>query len=528
MRRLVLTLLFLLPFCALQAQEEHIVKAALYLSGASSEEEIPADWIERLEDARTVRINSPYLRPGVILTDYQVACILDYRARSGDILSLDELALVDGFSREAVEAIRPFLSLASDRLPGQADTTSRVRASAIVRTTLSTVGAKAKAGGEHWRAGGAWRGRSWSAYAEGQWGRSRVLAGDFQARWGQGVGIWTGFSMESLSTVDAFVKRSTGLSPVWSYAPSNVLRGVSYEYCGRHIRAAAYAALNEAFGGHADYLWRNGQVGVTVLLDKGNFSASLDSRYNWKGVDYVGEIGYKNRSVAGKAAVRGKWSEDWKWAAQARVIPSQFSGKKYGEYALAFGASFMQRNHHQLSFTADASLLPISGTDPRRFQLRVYGVWQWNLTSAWLLDLRFTERYRTYEAPRTDVRLDVKANFSPWLSILRVEADYCDAWGFLGYWEGGYKAEKWASYLRVTGFWINQWSARIYCYERDAPGTFSVPAYNGRGVALSLVGSLKWRIGRSFTLKAHLRAACQFRAGSAPAPTLNFQLQGDI
>ena len=527
MRKLLLSLLFLLPFCSLRAQEEHILKAALYLSGASSEEEIPADWIERLEDARAVRINSPHLRPGVLLTEYQVACILDYRARSGDILSLEELALVDGFSREAVEALGPFLSLASDRLPGQADTI-RVRSSALVRTTLSAAGAKAKAGGEHWRAGGAWRGKDWSAYAEGQWGRNRILAGFFQARWGQGLGIWTGFSMESLSTVDAFVKRATGLSPVWSFAPSNVLKGVSYEYAGRHIRAAAYVALDEAFGGHIDYLWRNGQVGVTALLNKGNFSISLDGKYNWKGVDYVGEIAYKNRSVAGKASVRGKWSEDWKWAVQGRIIPSGFSGKKYGEYALAFGAGYQQRNRHQISLTADASLLPIPGKDPRRFQLRVYGVWQWNVSSAWLLDFRFTERYRNYEAPRTDVRVDLKADYSPWLGVLRAEADYCGAWGFLGYWEGGHKAEKWATYLRLTGFWVNQWQARIYCYERDAPGTFSVPAYNGRGAALSLVGSARWRIGRHFTLKANLRAACQFRAGSAPAYTLNLQLQGDL
>ena len=104
------------PFA--QAQEESVVKAALYLSGAASEEEIPADWTDRLETARTVRINSPHLRPGVLLMDYQVACILEYRASFGDILSWDELALVDGFSREAVEALRPFLSLEREGIPG--------------------------------------------------------------------------------------------------------------------------------------------------------------------------------------------------------------------------------------------------------------------------------------------------------------------------------------------------------------------------------------------------------------------------
>ena len=526
--RKALICLFLALFAPFaQAQEESIVKAALYLSGAASPEEIPADWTDRLEDARTVRINSPHLRPGVLLTDYQVACILDYRASFGDILSWEELALVDGFSREAVEALRPFLSLASDRLPGQADTV-RLKATALVRATLSTVGVKAKTVAEHWRAGAAWRGKDWSAYAEGQWGRSRVLAGDFHTRWGQGLAAWTGFTMESLSTVDAFVKRTTGLSPVWSYSPASTHRGVAYEYSGARLRASAFAAMGEDFGVHLDYLWRNGQAGVTAILINGNYTFSLDGRYNRRGLDLVGEMAYRNRSFAGKLAARGKWGESWKWAAHGRVIPSRFSGKKYGEYALACGMNFLQRDRHLLSFTADAALLPIPGGDPRRFQLRMYGIWQWTLSPAWLLDFRFTERYRNYEAPRTDFRIDVKASFAPWLGVFRAEADYCEKWGFLSYLEGGYKNEISALYLRVTGFLIPQWSARIYCYERDAAGTFSVPAYNGRGVALSLVGSYKLLIGRRFRLKANLRAAYQMRAGQKPAPTLNLQLQGDL
>ena len=527
MRKALICLILALygPFA--QAQEESVVKAALYLSGAASEEEIPADWTDRLETARTVRINSPHLRPGVLLTDYQVACILDYRASFGDILSWDELALVDGFSREAVEALRPFLSLASDRLPGQADTV-RLKATALVRTTLSTVGAKAKAVAEYWRAGAAWRGKDWSAYAEGQWGRSRVLAGDFHTRWGQGLAAWTGFTMESLSTVDAFVKRPTSLSPVWSYSPSSTHRGVAYEYSGLRLRATAFAAFGKDFGAHIDYLWKNGQVGVTALFTNGNYTVSLDGRYNRHGLDLVGEAAYRNRSFAGKLAVRGKWGEAWKWAVQARGIPSRFSGKKYGEYALSYGMNYLQRDRHMLSFTADAALLPIPGGDPRRFQLRVYGIWQWTLSRAWLLDFRFTERYRNYEATRTDFRIDIKASSAPWLGVWRVEADHCEKWGLLSYWEGGYKNEKSALYLRVTGFMIPQWSARIYCYERDAAGTFSVPAYNGRGVALSLVGSYKLLIGRRFRLKANLRAAYQMRAGQKPAPTLNLQLQGDL
>ena len=41
--------------------------------------------------------------------------------------------------------------------------------------------------------------------------------------------------------------------------------------------------------------------------------------------------------------------------------------------------------------------------------------------------------------------------------------------------------------LRATLFCAWDWDARIYCYERDAPGTFSVPAYYGKGAGLYAV-----------------------------------------
>lgn len=529
MRRFLLCLgagLFWLP---LQGQDEQIVRAALYLSGASCEEEIPADWMERLENQRPVHINSPYLRPGILLSDYQVACIRDYRASSGDILSAEELALADGFSREAVAALEPFLLFDSTRLPGNVDTV-RVHGSALARSTRTSLGIKAKLSGDGWRAGGAWRGKDWSAYGEGTFRRWSLLAGDFHTRWGQGLASWTGFSMEALSTLDAFIRRSTGVSPSGSYSSANALRGAALEYDAGRIRAAVYAAHGKTFGAHADYIWRRAQIGLT--WQSGGIYA-LDGRCNLRGLDLAGELAMKGSSFAGKLSLGGKLGEHWKWAAQGRVIPSGYSGKKYGEYALASGFRFC--NHygadnpgHELSFTLDASLLPIPGSDPRRFQLRSYGIWKWQMTPKWLLDVRLTERYRNYEAPRTDVRADLRwGGEGPWLSTLRLEGDICGGWGFLSYWEGGNKSSKTAVYIRLTGFSVSAWAARIYCYEREAPGNFSVPAYNGLGLAPSLVASYKLRIGRRFTLRGHLRAACIFRRDYHPAPTLNLQLQGD-
>ena len=46
-------------------------------------------------------------------------------------------------------------------------------------------------------------------------------------------------------------------------------------------------------------------------------------------------------------------------------------------------------------------------------------------------------------------------------------------------------------YLRCGIFKADDWADRIYVYERDAPGSFNVPAYYGRGIWTS--GYVSWR-----------------------------------
>lgn len=540
-----------------QAQDDALLRAARYLSGAGADEDLSEEWVERLEAlwGRKIRVNSARVRSNGLLTDYQEASLADYRAHNGDILSWEELALVDGFSRDAVEALRPFLSLDSDRKPGATDTL-RLRATALVRTTLTTVGAKAKVTGEHWRAGGAWRGKDWTVFGEAQYGANRWLVGDYNIRLGQGLSHWSGFSLSSLSTVDAFIRRSPGLSPVWSYSSASVHRGLAYEYTSRHFRGLFFADKDMVLGLHADWLARHGQLGLSIIPDLsflpgllgkssvlpdllGNLTVSLDGRLHLRRLLLAGEVGWKNRSWAALGAMQLRIGEHHRLALQARGIPSRFSQKKYGEYALAVGYDLQSEARrqlagvqgfgssvpvHGLSFTCDAALLPLPGEEQRRLQVLSYAQWNWQASARWSVVLRVTERYRNYEDPRTDIRADVHFGDGPWQGTLRGEWVHCGQSSVLTYLEGGYKGENLAAYLRLTGFLADNWNARIYCYERDAPGTFSVPAYYGRGLSASLVGSWKYRF-RWFTVKTYVRASYMVRKERKPTPALNFQLQ---
>ena len=139
-----------------------------------------------------------------------------------------------------------------------------------------------------------------------------------------------------------------------------------------------------------------------------------------------------------------------------------------------------------------------------------------------MLSLRFTERYRPYEVYlvyRTGLRMDLdwasaglsarygESDSATWKARLRLEGLLCKSLAGLTYLEVGRKTEKLSAYLRGTLFLVDNWDDRIYSYERDAPGSFTVPAYYGRGVAFSAVGGYKFRPWKRKTLKLYLRVS---------------------
>ena len=83
MRRMLCVLVFLLQAWWALAQDEEILRAARFLSGASSDEQVDEFWISRLEarQGRPVRINDARPRSDGLLSDYQLASLADYRSQ---------------------------------------------------------------------------------------------------------------------------------------------------------------------------------------------------------------------------------------------------------------------------------------------------------------------------------------------------------------------------------------------------------------------------------------------------------------
>ena len=583
MKRVIAVFVCLFCMSVVSAQNISDSGSIIRFLGASSEEDIDADEVERLETylSRPLRINDDRLERMVssgLLTRYQAASLTDYRNKNGDVLSLSELAAVNGFGKEFVELLAPFISLDSHRYPGQIAVGERkINNDLAIKTghkyqqddgMLWNWGMKYRmetAGGvdlsaalsKSYDAPGATpelisSSLSWTSKRSSV----KLIAGDFNARFGQGLAFWNGMMVNSLSSPASFSRNATGISRSWSYTGSSAVRGIAASVpVGRFMISSVLSlpdlkksldltavapVLNVAWYG------RNGQFSLTNHMEFSgagsadvripHFKSAADIRWCIRGTDMFSEIAYDwvNNAPAGLAGTDFRLGDNMRMAILARYYPAAFdshmsgavrSGSKCsnelsfsvsssmetGAYVKVNGAEGFGSSVRRLRFTlsADAVAFPESKSDvlDRTWQLATIFGMQTMLKEALRIDVRLKSRYRNWEDDklRTDVRVDLCYLSRRIVSTVRINALKNVGLAFLSYVEAGYKADAFTLYLRQGFFRIDNWDDRIYAYERDAPGSFSVPAYYGRGLWTALTASWKYaRWGRLYVRVSYL------------------------
>ena len=525
MRRMILLGIAVSLCTAVHAQgtEEEIIAAA---AGVTEVEQLDATVYERFADllARAVCINAPEssLLASGLFSPFQVASIGDYRASHGDILSAMELSLVDGFNEEKVARLRPFLRF-DGRLGAPA---TGVHGDAVGQGKYAgSMAWKGKARvtvGE--RFGAAWS-PSGSRYLMASGGRWQLLAGDFRAKFGQGLVLWSGFSVAGVSTPSALARTSSGISPTWSWTERNALRGVAGSVRFGRLRTSAFVNWREVLltGANATLLLRRGQMGATFLRREkagdrdGQLLVSVDGFYGIGRAEVFGEMALDAlpRALAAVGGVRFPAGDRIRWALAGRYYPSRYSAplggalrsstKVSNETGLSFSGEYGSERRRTLrgvtGFGNSVQTLRLLLTadlcravDGEKRQLKAVGRMDWQMTDAWALQVQLTERLRRgYNTPdnRFEFRGDLRWSNGRLNSATRLHTVACEKASLLVYQEGGYKDAKSSLYLRGTLFFADNWQDRIYAYERDAPGSFSVPAFYGRGWKLSLMAGRK-------------------------------------
>ncbi len=588
--------------------------AMMFIAGVTDAEELDESTVEEFSSylSAPLPVNAATLSRlsgSGLFSQYQVASLLDYRSRSGDVLSMAELAAIDGFGKEYAAALSHFISLDSYALPGRSSAhQAGIRNSAVLRDGVR------RREGERAESSYALRYRLdmrqraelgfvvKSGYGESllppevmsfnlsYYGRKRLgklILGDFNARFGQGLAFWSGFSMGGLSAPESYSRRPSGIAPYRSYSGEGSLRGAAADFSFGRFTLTSFLAvegLREMMAGKRDgglslvpavnlgYFGRNGQAsftcyaqtrdlsggpGVTAtrgfpagrasvsgadrLPEGGVASAfedlkcSADMRLTVKGTEIFTEVALDvvSLSVAAVAGSRFSIGDRLDMAVSGRYYPAGYSVARSGavrsgtrcsnEYALSVGGSFSVGKYVRLAgkegfgssivrhrgvFGIDFSHAPEPryGTSSRTSQVKMLFDYDLQLSPSVAVSMRATERLRDWGEPfRTDVRADVKYASGKFVLSARANVLLCEGVGLLGYAEGGYVSPKLTLYLRGGVFRIDNWDDRIYVYERDAPGSFNVPAFYGRGYWAALTASLRC----SGWCRAYFRASFQ-------------------
>ena len=523
MRRLLSVVLMIQSFVA-SAQIEDGVLAIMRFSGVTDPEELDLYEVERLEDLlhTPLRVNVSRrsdLEKSGLFNQFQIASLLDYRARHGDVLSLTELAAVDGFSQDIVRTVSPFISLESRNSIGRS-------AKASSQELAFRTGYKNNSG-HSYVYGGKYRlisdkiclglsasrpydaSRSGPEYISGNvsWNHAlgKVVVGDFNARFGQGLCLWNSAVLSSLSLPSAYMRKPTGVSAANSFTGSMALTGLAADVQSGHWKISTLLALPGVK--KSEYMkvspavniaryGRLGQVSVTHLMEFTNMFShdyripqmrtSVDGAICIRGINLFGEsaVDWVNGTVAAVCGTDFMATDKLRMAILAKYYPAAGFSNDYG-ISLS-GELVLGKLKGNFSFESSYYPKPKSKGQDCCVQLKAQAEWVYKITDRVAMELRIKERYRNWTLPyKTDIRLGLQYKSDMVVAIARVNALSCDDVGLLGYVEGGYTPERMSAYLRLGLFKIDDWDDRIYVYERDAPGSFNVPAYYGRGFWLS-------------------------------------------
>ncbi len=373
------------------------------LLGVDTPEDLDENEVESLsawlESPLDINLASPSrLVSSGLFTPYLAASLADYRSGHGDVLSLSELAAVDGFSEDFVRVLAPFISLRSRAPAGRAtEKVSSVRNYLAVRSSARVSGllpgysygmkyrldvngrfqfglSANRAYGEKDAVpdGGSFY---FAYYGDGHLGK--IVIGDYRLRFGQGLLLWSGFRMDSFSSPESFCARSSGISPYSSFTGDDSYRGVAADFgIGRLSVSTALAVngLREMMAGKTDadlslmpavnVAWngRRVRVGVTAHCttnalnalpvsagsdgaSAGAFSSagcSADFRWCPGGKDVFGEVAADLLTMEAKALLGTAFrlSDAVRMAARATYSRD--------EYTLAFGGGFSGGKYVQL------------------------------------------------------------------------------------------------------------------------------------------------------------------------------------
>lgn len=512
-----------------------VVMLIMNLLGVHSEEMLSEEVVEHyswyIEHPLDLNLaDRKEMEESELFTGFQMASLLDYRKRTGALQSFMELSVLEGFSPDFVEKIRPFVVLSSSDL-STGDARRGLRGQSNLYLSAGKEfkwGGKFRADiGRHFKLGGGFRynGFAFSGSYSGDGFLSSVVVGNFNARYGQGLGLWSGFSMSGASSIASLIRKPSGIVQSYSYTGEYALSGAAVELSLPYgIGFSAFVDVDArnlteafAFTPGMNLSWKPSwaEMSLTGYLAPDHGKVSGDFRTCIRGVDLFCEsalsIGETN-SVAFLVGTAFPLADGIRAGLHLRYYPSDFisglssamrtSSKTSNEYGFA-GVAEVLAGSHSLTVSADAVYFPSPPyrADGPGMQIRTDAVWKFDVCESLSLFSKAGFRVRSYgddvylmgRNAKLSVREEIQWDNTVWMARMRADCVLYQGYGLSAALEGGYRKGLLAVYLKSAVFCVDDWDDRIYSYNRDAPGNFSSVAFYGRGVSSSAYLSLDIR-----------------------------------
>lgn len=474
------------------------------LVGASCLEEISSEDVEHFRNLAGNPLDINHCGPGklkssMLFSQYQIASLTDYIRSTGELRSLTELSLVNGFSVEFVRLIVPFLEIRTTLMPGERNVRS-IKEDLSVRSDLKSISAKCsiKSGNLVTLSAGYVSGGAPTFCISANKGRWSAAAGDFNIRFGQGLTMWSGMTMSGAAGGSA-EKNPGGICPSSSYSRGSRMRGASLSYDSMHYYATICADIDRNLGFNTGYVWNTGQVGVTSLLNGSDCFIGADVKQKAGKADLFAEASLSPSLKSAACLIGIQWQPEYQKTGYllARYYPysydNPFSGafrtfsKCNDELGITAGSS-----SKTLTLTLDAVCRPEKKVQSYKSVIVYKPDIKTNKLSI-IPQFRATARYRPQDKfPfHSELRADLSLGAGRWTLSGRGQATACRGIGYLGYLQGEYEGKIFETQARLTMYDIEYWDDRIYVWQRDLPGSFNVPAFYGRGMSASIWCSYK-------------------------------------
>ncbi len=504
------------------AQEHELINAILAIRHLAGPEELEESVIEHYLELYDNKLDlntatKKQLQEALLLDEYQIFNLLEYREKYGNILSVKELSLLNGFGEEYCKALLPFIRLDSSL---SQITYNRTKHLSSIRVLLSSRKnysllryklSKSNLLSSSFKLSLSelYKADNLSFYYKynGKSLLSKFIVGDFMIKMAQGQSIWTSYPLIDVADIDNMIFNyplfspsnasisQRGVAAVFSFKSLELYTSLSFPDIQTFKSIArTYHNLNKGISSKLEYLdilalkYSQGNLSLnlynSLIMDRTKCKEDLltmEAKYGYGGFRCATEFTYNfvSKTYANSASALFSIDE-----------------LNFGLLYSSHEKNEISRFNHMLRSKSEQKFIFRAGVRGLLCNMSFSVIDKKpNYSVLFMYKKLFYQRHNILSrinylsGDKSNKRLSAKIKYGyeneHYIVNTSIDFKLSHRLSSLAYMELAYKYRNIAVFLSCNVHNIADWKDRIYVYERDAPYNFNLAMYSNRGYAVS-------------------------------------------